>query len=321
MLGALRQWLSRLGWLLAALLLAFGSAGIVTGVGGPPGSAARPELTWAGDEAIRPAHTAALVDLRSLSSDMDDLGLLGRAALAALVARDLDALSTVVADGQVLVDSMDDQARDLEGRLFDLPGLGPGAALRLSPDTRARQAALVSALDATDGLAVSWARLTAGSAAAIRLIHELEDHDLAAAEAARLGRSAKYEEALVVLDPADAALAGARSIRDQLANSIDVTVLDQWIERNAAYDAALRDLYEALSTSKGRVTMAVKEAIAAEQRAKERLPPDTRGLVVIMAEIAQGGMNQAVIAIEGAKGRLTAAIDVLEGTSLASLAR
>ena len=69
------------------------------------------------------------------------------------------------------------------------------------------------------------------------------------------------------------------------------------------------------------VTDAVKEAIAAEQRAKERLPPDTRGLVVIMAEIAQGGMNQAVIAIEGAKGRLTAAIDALEGRGLPSAAR
>jgi hypothetical protein len=321
MLGALRRWLSRLGWLLAALLLAFGSAGIVTGVGGPPGTAARPELTWAGDEAIRPAHRAALDDLRSLSSDMDDLGLLGRAALAALVARDLDALSTVVSDGQTLVDSLDDRARELGGRLSDLPGLGPGAALRLSPDTRARQAALVAALDATDGLAVSWARLTAGSVAAVRLIGDLEDHDLAVAEAARLGRSAKYDEALAALDPADAALAGARSIRDQLANSIDVTVLDQWIERNAAYDAALRDLYEAFSTSQGRVTTAVKEASAAEQRARERLPPDTRGLVVIMAEIAQGGMNQAVIAIEGAKGRLATAVDALEGRGLPSAAR
>jgi adenosylcobinamide amidohydrolase len=39
------------------------------------------------------------------------------------------------------------------------------------------------------------------------------------------------------------------------------------------------------------------------------LPPDTRGLVVIMADIGRGGMNGAVITIEEAKGKLSAALD------------
>ena len=60
------------------------------------------------------------------------------------------------------------------------------------------------------------------------------------------------------------------------------------------------------------MTKEVRDAFAAEQAAKERLPPDTRGLVVIMAEIARGGLNQAVIAIEEAKGRLREALDQLE---------
>ena len=45
-----------------------------------------------------------------------------------------------------------------------------------------------------------------------------------------------------------------------------------------------------------------------ERKAKDRLPPDTRGLVLIMAEIGRGGMNGAVIAIEEARGQLSAAV-------------
>ena len=48
----------------------------------------------------------------------------------------------------------------------------------------------------------------------------------------------------------------------------------------------------------------VRDAIAAERAAKERLPADSRGLILIMAEIGRGGMNHAVIAIEEARGAL-----------------
>ena len=83
-----------------------------------------------------------------------------------------------------------------------------------------------------------------------------------------------------------------------------------WIDRNAAYDAALRRLYEALLDSKGQVTDHVRAAFDGEQAARRELPPDTRGLVVIMSDIAQGGLNQAVIAIEEARGALASAIDL-----------
>jgi hypothetical protein len=58
------------------------------------------------------------------------------------------------------------------------------------------------------------------------------------------------------------------------------------------------------------VTGAVRKAFAAEKAARERLPGDTRGLVVIMAEIGRGGMNQAVISIEEARGELDAALEL-----------
>jgi hypothetical protein len=101
----------------------------------------------------------------------------------------------------------------------------------------------------------------------------------------------------------------ARGLRDNLAGSTDVATLTAWIDTNAAYDAALRRLYDALSESKGRVTDRVRDAFAAEQAARAQLPSDTRGLVVIMSDIARGGLNQAVIAIEEARGALSAALD------------
>ena len=57
------------------------------------------------------------------------------------------------------------------------------------------------------------------------------------------------------------------------------------------------------------MTPATRAAIKAEADARARLPPDTRGLVIIMAEIGRGGMNGAVIAIEEARAKLADAID------------
>jgi hypothetical protein len=76
----------------------------------------------------------------------------------------------------------------------------------------------------------------------------------------------------------------------------------------AEYDVALRGLYAAYATVGNRVTDELREAIAAEKAARGNLPPDGRGMVVIMAEISRGGMSGAVIAIEETRGRLIAAL-------------
>jgi hypothetical protein len=53
----------------------------------------------------------------------------------------------------------------------------------------------------------------------------------------------------------------------------------------------------------------VDRAIEAERQARSRLPGDSSGLVVIMSDLAQGGLNQAVIAIEEARGSLSDALE------------
>ena len=62
-------------------------------------------------------------------------------------------------------------------------------------------------------------------------------------------------------------------------------------------------LYTEISKVGKKVTAATQAAVKAEAAARARLPPDTRGLVIIMSEIGRGGMNGAVIAIEEARGQ------------------
>lgn len=301
-----------LAWLAAAALLAFGAAGIVAGVDHLPGPA-RPELTYAADAAVRPVLDGALADLTGISADVEALGGTGRHALSAMVSGDEGLLDRLIAEGVVSASAIEDRAAALRLELSTLPGLGAGAELRVGADTRARHARLLEALAATAELEEAWAVLTAGSLAATRMTAYLEGHDAAAFAATEAGRSENYAEALARLDDAEADLAAATGLRDELAATIDTTTLDEWLRRNRAYDAALRRLYTAFRDSGGIVSQEVRDALAAEQAAREQLPEDSSGLIIIVAEIGRGGANQAVIDIEEARAVLGAALEVLAG--------
>ena len=96
-------------------------------------------------------------------------------------------------------------------------------------------------------------------------------------------------------------------MRDKLAITTEVAILTQWIDLNATYDAALRKTWTLLSKSRGKVTKAIRAAFAELTAAQAKLPADSRAMVVIMADVARGGLNQAVISIEDARRELDAA--------------
>ena len=73
-----------------------------------------------------------------------------------------------------------------------------------------RHAALVDALDATDGLDADWARLSAGAVAATKMSGYLAEHDRLIGEAAKQGRLAKYDAANALIDKASAQLDSPR---------------------------------------------------------------------------------------------------------------
>jgi hypothetical protein len=305
----MRQILFAVAWLAAVLLIALGAAGLVAGMDTPATAGSRPWLTARDDVPVGARLDAIEAELELVSDRLDALGVQGRGALAALVANDFARAAAALDAGDDLVADIGERSTSIDGDLADVPIIGtPEAEFRLGPAVRERHARLAGALALTRGLESDWARLATGSAAAARLSGLLAAHDEAVLAAAAQGRDAEYERALTILDEADASIVDARRLRDGLARSVDVTTLDEWLDRSARYDVALRELYAALLDSEGRINGAVRAAMAEERRAKDRLPPDTRGLVLIMAEIGRGGMNGAVIAIEEARGQLTDAL-------------
>ena len=311
----IRRFAGVLVWLVLIVLIALGAAGLVTGMDRPPGSAARPEVVFAGDAEVAPMLDLAQVRLAAIADEIQALSAEARGALSALNGSELATVNAAIADGDRLSADITARAATVRQGLDLVPYVEtPGVALMLSEVVIARYAALVEAASTTGGLDADWRRLTVGSVSAAQMSALLAEHDRLVGEAAADGRKAKYREALKVLGQATERLAAARRLRDVLVRTVDVTVLDEWVGRNAAYDVALRGLYKAISTVGGRVTPAVRKAVAAEAAAKARLPPDSRGLVIIMAEIGRGGMNGAVIAIEEARGRLSAALQGAAGS-------
>ena len=131
-----------------------------------------------------------------------------------------------------------------------------------------------------------------------------------ATAAKRCDRAARAttRDAVEALDRADPSSPPPRALRDQLANTADVSTLTQWLDRNAAIDAALRRLYTVLAGTGGTVTEEARRALDDVKAAQAQLPPDTRALVVIMADIARAGLNRPVIRIEESRGKLADAI-------------
>jgi hypothetical protein len=288
--------------------LALGSAGLIVAIDHTPGDA-RPELTWAADQTARPALDAATRDLGSMSADVDKLGTLGRGALAALAGSQWDVLDSTIDEGSQLVRAIRDRGDAIQASLVALPGLGLNAELRLSRATIEREQRLFAAVDGTDGLATAWARLASGSISASELSTLLSRHDELITSAIDVGVKGDTKNALSRIDQATATLDEAARLRDRLQNAVDVTELNEWLRRNRDYDVALRHLYVVSAASPTRVTPELRAAITAEHEAREQLPADTSGLVIIMAEIGRGGLNQAVLAIEEARGSLTEALE------------
>jgi hypothetical protein len=309
-----RRWLRTIGlgatWVAIALLISAGAAGLVVGMDHIPGTAARAELTADADAAAEAALDDAQAKLQDLTEEVKELGVLARGALASLSGQDLDTVQQSVDQGAELVAGISDRSRAIRAELLAIPGVGgPSAELSTSADVRRRHAAMLDALAVTESLDDAWVDLTTGSLAAARLSRLLGDHDRIMGDAVLDGREGKYDSAIEKIDEASAVLTEADTMRVQLANTVDVSTLIEWIRRNRNYEDALRSLYATVVEAGGRQTAAVREAIAAERSARKELPPDARGLVVIMAEIGRGGLNGAVITIEEARGRLANALE------------
>jgi hypothetical protein len=289
-------------WLAAVLAIGLGTAGVVAGFDTPAADGSdRTGRTARGDAIVTHALDAVAVEMTALAGSIDELGQHGRGLLAALSTNDVATAEAASTAGSRVLADIEGRAGRVRADLHAVPIIGTvSAEYALSPAVREREIAYLGAMGSVETVGPAWTRLTVGSLSATRLSALLADHDRAAAAAAERGRAADYATALGHLDDADAAIRQSRALRDKLAGTVDVSTLDQWLDRSAAYDKALRALYDAVRASGGRTTDAVRSAVAAEEAAKHRLPPDTRALVLIMADIGRGGMTGAEVDIEQA---------------------
>jgi hypothetical protein len=296
------------GWTVVLAALAIGGAGLIGESFHAPGGPARAELTYAGDRALAVRLDAAATQLQHISDDVDELAKDAKTALEEVASSDPARLDDALLRGGQAATSIADETRALREGLAGLPGDGPAAVVDYSNATLVRRAAILSALDAATSLAAQWQSVTGGAANAARLINLIDQHDQTVLDAAAKGRNHRYREAVTILDNALLAVAQVQELRTKLIVGGGDTVLDEWIQRTSTYDQALQALYAALDKSGGRITLDVQQKRRDEQAAFAQLPPDRRTIVIIVSEVARGGLTQAILAIEEAHGRIDEAL-------------
>jgi hypothetical protein len=297
-----------LGWTILLALLAISGAGLVDGTWHAPGGPARAELTWVGDAAIDSRLDVATTELQRIADDVDQLSTFAKAALQEVASTDPTRLQSSLQRGGDVAAAIDSEAHDLREALSGLPGDGPNAAIEFSNGTLVRRAAILAAIDSAASLAASWQQVTGRAADAAQLTSLIAKHDTTVLGAAAKGVDHKYKDAIPILDEALLIIADVKALRVRLIAGTEPTVLDEWIERDATYDTALKKLYAALVASKGKQSLAVTAALREVNDAFKLLPPDRRTIIVIVAEVARGGLTQAVLAIEDANGHIDDAL-------------
>jgi len=295
-------------WMLVFAVLAAGGAGLVSAAWHAPGGPARAELTFAGDSALDARLDAATEEVRRIAADVGTLATEAKRALGEVASTDPTRLREALQRGATAATSIDVATTSLRESLAGLPGDGPIAVMEYSNPRLVRRAAIFAAIDAATSVAVQWRQVTSRSADAAELVSLVATHDQTVLRAASSGVDRRFKDASKVLDEALLAIEQIQQLRVKLIPGSDQTILDEWIDRNTAYDLALKNLYVTLVASKGKITIPVQSARREERLAFEQLPPDRRTIIVIVSEVARGGLTQAVLAIDDASGRIDDAL-------------
>ncbi len=295
-------------WVFGLGLLATSAAGLLGVTWHAPGSPARAELTYPGDSALDPPLDAATQQLKVIAADVATLATEAKTALAEVASTDPTRLREALERGALAATRISTATTGLGRSLAGLPGDGPAALIEYSNATLVRRAAVLAAMDAAASLATQWQQVSGRAVDAAGLTSLIALHDTTVLDAAAKGRGNKFKDAVTILDDAILTIEEIHTLRVRLIAGTEPTVLDEWIERNANYDRALQRVYAALVKSKGVVTVEVQSARREEQVAFAQLPPDRRTIIVIVAEVARGGLTQAVLAIDDTSGRLDEAL-------------
>ena len=312
--GVGRQ-LVRLGWLVLAAGLAFGSAGVVSATQHSPASGNREELTWAADDQLSAELDAAVRELVLLNDDVDQLSQMARKTLSGLAQVNQAALTAAWDGGSNAIDAIEAHAADLARRLT-CDSLNAARELEMaktySPAPIARYRSVCAAVGSIAPLRDDWEALVAGSRTAMQVASDIDKHDQVAAAALQLATAGRYQDALAQLASASKAIADAKSIADRLAKVTDVSTLQDWLSRTTVMDDSLGILWQSMIDSNGRITVQVTAALKGVSDAQALLPNNNSVMQVVLYELA-GNLIPDGISIETARGALSGVIGDLTG--------
>lgn len=317
--AAVGRVLIRVGWLVLAAGLAFGSAGIVAATQHLPAGTGRPELTWAADKILSAKLDAAVRDLARLKDDVDSLGTMARQTLSAMAQVNRQSLQSAWDGGWNNLNSIEVGAAGLSTRLqcADWEATLKTELIKTyNPVLVDRYHRLCLALTSVAPLHEDWQAMVDGSGTAMRVVDDIETHDSTAADALKLATQGRYPEALTQLTRATDSLADAGKIASTLAKVTDVSTLTSWLARTQGFDDALRLLWQTMVDSKGKVTAQVTAALRGVNAAKALLPTNNDVLQVVLYEAA-GNLTSSGISIETARGALGDALNDLTGGTVA----
>jgi hypothetical protein len=303
----LRRLALAIAWSFVAVVVALGGAGIVARADNFAGDVARPELTWRYDQAMAPGLQDATAEAAGIVDATDKLADAARSALVHLLAGDTDLVSADLSRGEIWLADIIARDERIDVLIAGLPYLS--SPQLVSSGTREKIAALRAIVEATQPLPERWNQLEQATVPAVQVTAVMQAHDTTVFEASQEGVREEYEDALQTLDEALGQLDQVAQLRDQLAPAVDVSTLTQWIDRSRAHDEALIGVYKAVMGGKADEIAA---AVAKQREAEAQLPPDTRALVVILGDIALGGVNQAAIAVEMVRGTVATSVAALD---------
>jgi hypothetical protein len=297
---ALSAALGRLIVTAALLLVALGGAGLAVAADLPHTDEYRPELTARADRLFEPWQARMAEQLNVANDALSELSRAGREILGDLYSQDVTTLEASLGRGaQLSSDAAAAREALLEVRLRQARELPDR---RLGGPNRSLLAGVDQAIETLAAVPGAWHRLDASAGTVAGLLRAMKDHDDLVFEATTAGRDARWQDALVLLARADASLGEAADIRDRLAQTTDVSTLDELLRRYAAYDDALAGLYGALdggASPDGDEVAALEAAVAAAQSA---LPADSSAVSVVVADAFGPAVAETLVVIEEARG-------------------
>ncbi|MCY7420096.1 MAG: hypothetical protein LH650_16745, partial [Chloroflexi bacterium] len=238
----------------------------------------------------------------------DDIAAAGRVTLTSLRSLDTPRVDAALTTGDTAVaDLVAAHDRIVAARARLLDGTTPTA---VPAKDRVRIGAIDSAVAAMGELPGYWDQVRFAASGPQELVEDLAAHDARVVAATDSGRAGEWADALAELSAAARFLGLARAVRETAhQQGLDVTTLDDLLDRLVTYDTELTDLYTALQASDGQTTKASTAAEARVKAAQAELPEDQTAMVVIVSDLAGPTITPTLLSMESARGALEAALD------------